>query len=99
MADELMDVVGDVVGRMIRRAARRGRAEVQRGATAGRQYLETRQKQRDLDHFWARLGKTAHHLVEAGEIDHPALRKAMDRIGTLEAELASGSLAPSDEPE
>lgn len=99
MADEFGDVLGDALLKMIRRVARQGRQQVRRGATVGRQYLETRQKQKDLDHFWARLGKTAHHLVEAGEIDHPALRKAMDRIRTLEEELASTDLARSEEAE
>ncbi len=55
----------------------RGRTELDRAARSGRDRLELRQLNKDLDHFWVRLGKTARRLVEAGEIDHPALRKAI----------------------
>ena len=59
-----------------------------RAAESGRSRLHERQLQKDLDHFWVRLGKTAFHLIEAGEIDHPALHKATNRIKSLEAELS-----------
>lgn len=99
MADEWADALGDALVHLMGRIARKGRASLGRAAEAGRVALETRQKQKDLEHFWARLGKTAHHLVEAGEIDHPALRKAMDRIEMLEEELAERGLAPDGAPE
>lgn len=99
MADEWADALGDALVTVMKRVVRRGRSSLGRAAEAGRVALETRQKQKDLEHFWARLGKTAHHLVEAGEIDHPALRKAMDRIQLLEEELAERGLAPPPVPE
>ena len=99
MADEWSDALGDALVDLMKRIARKGRRGFGRAAEAGRVALETRQKQKDLEHFWARQGKTAHHLVEAGEIDHPALRKAMDRIQVLEEELAERGLAPESEAE
>ncbi|MCB9678397.1 MAG: hypothetical protein H6737_25060 [Alphaproteobacteria bacterium] len=94
MADEPHDEstfepapLADALALLVKRALRRSRQELSRAADGQRRRLELRQKRRDLEHFWIRLGKTAHRLVEAGEIDHPALRKAMTRIAELEAEL------------
>jgi hypothetical protein len=84
---ELTPIVGELVQTAVRRLVARSRAEFGRAAHAGRQRLEIRQQRKDLDHFWKRLGKTAYHLVEAGEVDHPALRKAMGRIDDLDAAL------------
>jgi len=84
---ELTPIVGELVQTAVRRLVARSRAELGKAATAGRHRLEIRQQRKDLDHFWKRLGKTAYHLVEAGELDHPALRKAMGRIDDLEDAL------------
>ncbi|MEQ1504705.1 MAG: hypothetical protein ABMB14_20870 [Myxococcota bacterium] len=92
----LEPVLGDAVAAVIRRLVRRGRAELGRAARSGRSQLELRQAQKDLDHFWVRLGKTAFRLVEAGEIDHPALRKAIDRIDELESRIDGLRTAPDD---
>lgn len=75
----------------------RGRRGIGRAADRGRLRIEIRQLERDRDALWRRLGKTAHHLVEAGEIDHPAIRKAMARIAELDARI--GALqARAEEP-
>lgn len=100
----LEPLFGDLIGRVFKRLARRSRAEFDRAAQSGKLRLELRQAQRDLDHFWMRLGRTASRLVEAGELDHPALRKAMERIDVLEARidaLRGPAERPSDadEPE
>lgn len=84
---ELEPLFGDLLGKAVRRLVSRGRKEVERVAERSRHALELRQRQKDLDHFWQRLGKTAWRLVEAGEIDHPALRKAMERIDELEGKI------------
>ncbi len=86
-ARDLQPILGDLLGDAVRRLLRRGRTELSRAAEVSRTQLALRRQQADLAHFWARLGKTAYHLVQAGEIDHPALRKAMTRIDSLEAEI------------
>ncbi|MCB9669344.1 MAG: hypothetical protein H6736_01105 [Alphaproteobacteria bacterium] len=93
-------IVAEMLGAVVRRIVRRGRVEVERAAESSRRRLELRQLRKDRDHFWMRLGKTAQQLVLAGEIDHPALRKAMERIEAIEAELdrAAGG-APLATPE
>jgi hypothetical protein len=84
---DLEPLFGDVLGKAMRRLVSRGRKEIERVADRSRHRLELRQRQTDLDHFWMRLGKTASRLVEAGEIDHPSLRKAMERISELEGKI------------
>lgn len=95
---DLQPLLGDALARAVRRLMRRSRAELERAAQSGRARLELRQMNRDLDHFWIRLGKTAYHLVEAGELDHPALRKAMTRIDDLEASIDDHRVAPPAAP-
>lgn len=93
----LQELMGDVV----RRIVTRGRTEIEKAATRGRQRLEVRQLQKDRDAFYVRLGKTSYRLVESGEIDHPALRKAMKRIDELEhqlEELKKKGPMPDDAP-
>lgn len=93
-------LVAEMVGAVVRRLVRRGRVEVERAAVTGRRRLELRQLRRDRDHFYVRLGKTAQQLVLAGEIDHPALTKAMGRIEAIEAELdRAAGIAPLATPE
>ena len=92
--EDLQPLIGDLLTRAVRRLLGRGRSELGRAAKTGRSKLELRQLQKDLDHFWARLGKTSRRLVEAGEIDHPALRKAMDRIDELELQIDRLKSAP-----
>lgn len=94
-------LMADALEHLMRRIMRRGRAEVEKAAGSGRRRLELRQLRKDRDHFWIRLGKTAQQLVLAGEVDHPALRKAMERIDAIEAELDraadTGSLAAPEQ--
>lgn len=76
--------LGDMLGRMVRGVFDRGRNRLVQAATSGRTRLEIRQLQKDRDAFWIRLGKTAWRLSESGEIDHPAITKAMRRIDEIE---------------
>lgn len=79
--------IADLVTDLVRQVADRGRAAIGRRLRRTRDRLELRQLQRDRDHFWVRLGKTAFHLSEAGEIAHPALDRAIARIRELEAQI------------
>ena len=79
--------LADALTAIARRIAFRGRQELRRAASASRAALERRQAYRDLDQFWIRLGKTSYRLVEEGEVDHVELRRAMQRIDKLQAQL------------
>lgn len=94
--------IGDLVGQLMMRVARRGRDRLTRAADRGRHQLELRQARRDLDDFWVRLGRTSYRLVEAGELDHPALVKARERIDELQRRIAcleEGQTATPDDRE
>lgn len=82
-----LDPIGDAVTDLVRRLVDRGRRRLSRVASTGREQLELMQLRKDLDHFWSRLGKSAYRLVEAGELDHPALVRAKARIDELEARI------------
>lgn len=96
-AAELAPILGELVSGALRRLIEGGRTGLRTAAASGRRRLEQRQLERDLEHFWMRLGKTTYHLVEAGEIEHPALRKAMERIDELEARIAEARAASEDD--
>jgi hypothetical protein len=89
--------VADAIGMIVRRLMMRGKQRLDQAATSGRLRLEIRQAQKDRDQFWIRLGRTAYSLVQEGEVDHPALRKAMQRIDELESRIKELEAAPTDE--
>lgn len=71
--------------------------QVRRVADDGRLLIRIHGLQRDMDAFWVRLGKTAFRLAEAGEVDHPALTKAVERIMSIEAEIDRMRASLADE--
>lgn len=79
----LGDAVADLLGKILRR----GRVEVERAARKGRERLALRQMRSDRDRMYAKLGKEARQLLEAGELDHPGLRRGVERIRELEARI------------
>jgi hypothetical protein len=81
---ELAEVVGDLLGRLWRR----GRVEVEKAAKRGRERLTLRQLRTDRDRMYQKLGKEARHLLEGGELDHPGIRRGVERIRELEERIA-----------
>lgn len=88
----LADAVGELVGRLWRR----GRDEMGRAARRGRDLLSLRQMRADRDRMYMKLGKEARSLVEGGEVDHPGLRKGLERIVELEARILEAEDAMRD---
>lgn len=80
----LVDAVGDAMGRLWKR----GVEEAERAARGARERLNHRQLQADLERMYVKLGKETRHLVEAGEVDHPGLKRGVERVRELEARLA-----------
>jgi hypothetical protein len=85
-----------LLGTLVRQVADRGRARVGRQLRNTRHQLEVRQLKRDREHFWIRLGKTAYRLVEAGEIEHSALQKAIERIQAIDRQIEELEAQPED---
>ena len=79
----LRDMAVDLLGKLFRR----GRVEVEKAARKGRERLTLRQLRSDRDRMYQKLGKEARNLLEAGELDHPGIRKGVERIAELERRL------------
>ena len=75
--------LGELLGRFVNRA----KEEAERAARRGRDQLHLRQLRNDRDVMYQKLGKEARNLLEAGEIAHPGLLKAVERIEELERRL------------
>lgn len=79
----LADVLQDALRRLLGESQRR----LTRAADDGRVMLRVRQLQRDRDALWVRMGKTAYHLMDDGEIRHVSLDKVREKIDALDDEL------------
>lgn len=79
----LVETVGGIFGKMLKA----GLGEAERAARKGRDRLALRQMRNDRDRMYTKLGKEARQLLEAGELEHPGLRRGVERIRELEARL------------
>jgi polyhydroxyalkanoate synthesis regulator phasin len=79
----LRDAAVELLGKLFRR----GRVEVERAAKRGRERLTLRQLRTDRDRMYQKLGKETRNLLEAGEVEHPGLRRGVERIVELERKL------------
>lgn len=75
--------MGELLGKLLRR----GKVEVERATKWGRERLTLRQLRSDRDRMYQKLGKEARLLVEGGDLDHPGLRRGVERIKELEARI------------
>lgn len=97
--------VGDLLIEVLGKLWRRGRVEMERAAKKGKERITLRQLRSDRDRMYQKLGKEARALVEGGEVDHPGLRRGIERIKDLEARLLEAEDAirarggDPDEPE
>jgi hypothetical protein len=93
----------------VRKALTAGRDRVAQAANQGRNELERRRLQRDLEVFWSRLGRVTFHLNQAGEVSHPEITRTIAYIEDLERRLqglgdqenapaAPGTLATEEPP-
>lgn len=87
---------GDGMGDLVEKLLRRGRVEVEKAARKGRELLTLRQMRADRDRMYVKLGKEARNLLEGGEIDHPGLRRGIERIAELEARIREAEDALRD---
>jgi hypothetical protein len=80
--------LGEALGNVMRLMLERGQSRVERAAADGRTRLELRQLRRDRDAMYRKLGREVRLLLEAGEIDHPGIRRGVERITLLDEKLA-----------
>ncbi len=79
----LLETVGGLMGKLWKR----GLGEAERAARRGRDRLALRQLRSDRDRMYQKLGKEARHLLEGGEIDHPGIRRGVERVRDVEAKI------------
>ncbi len=81
----------------------KARAAVEHAAEKAKEEVAEFQTRRELGQVQQELGTIAFGLVEAGELDHPALAEPAARIRELNARLAAGGAEPEtgtdEEPE
>ena len=77
----------DVLQDAVRRLVVEGRERILRAADDSRTVMRVRTLQRERDAVLLRMGRTAWRLAQAGEVDHPALLKAMAHVDELEARI------------
>jgi len=100
-------VLGQAMFDLARVLLRKGRVEARKAASTGRLRLDLRQLLKDRDAMYTKLGRELRHLVEGGELDHPGLKRGVERIGELDRriddlkrELAlAGEAEPDSDPE
>jgi ATP-dependent DNA ligase len=65
-------------------------------ATRAREGIEDLQTRQELSRAYSDLGRTTVELVEKGEVSHPELAAAAEKIKSLKAELEAQSAAESE---
>ena len=95
-------VITDALDRIVGVLRVRGRAAAERGARSARRRMDLYQARRDLDKLYQKLGREVIRLVEAGEVNHPGLKKGVERVRKqeaaveLSAEIARAAPAEDD---
>ena len=72
---------------LLARILTRGRAEASKAAKKGRDMLHLRQMRLDRDRMYQKLGKEARLLLEGGELAHPGIARAVERIKEVEIRI------------
>lgn len=88
MPQEPPDKTVERLNAAVQAALERGRTGVRTATRGGRNAVQRYQLEAELDSFWARLGKLAYQLSESGDITHPGVDQAIERIRELEAKIA-----------
>jgi hypothetical protein len=69
----------------------KAKAAAEQATTMAKEGAHELQLKRDLSGEFSALGKLAFELYEAGDLTHPKLEEKVERIRSLQAELARGN--------
>lgn len=94
--------ISDALASVVRMVFERGQSRAGALAADGRGRLELRQLRKDRDVMYQKLGREVRRLLEAGEIDHPGVRRGVERIEGIESRIATvaarhGAMVPASE--
>ena len=67
----------------------RGKEEVRRLARDSKKQLELRSLKKDKHKMYEKIGREVERLIESGDIDHPGLRRGIERIHLLDKKIDS----------
>jgi hypothetical protein len=81
------DKAGESLGDLMGRFFSKGKTELEKVARKGRDHIHIRQLKNDRDKLYQKLGREARNLLDAGEIKHPGLEVAIERILELEKRI------------
>lgn len=95
----VMEPISRVVSNAVIALARLSRTHLGRQASVAKTQLEKRQLKADRQVMWSKLGREVCALVDAGEVVHPGLVRGVERIRSLEAKIATGSLEDGNDAE
>lgn len=79
--------IGDALANVMRMVFERGQNRAGALAADGRGRLELRQLKKDRDAMYRKLGREVRRLQEGGEIEHPGIRRGVERIEALELRI------------
>ncbi len=79
-----LQALGDGLGVLLDRS----RGEIETVARTGKARYDLLQAQRDRDTLFRKLGREVYHMSQEGELDHPQLRHAIERLHDAHARIA-----------
>ena len=82
-------VFGEALGGLLRVVFQRGKVEMERAAAEGRMRLELHQLRKDRTAMYAKLGREVRALHEGGELSHPGIARAVERIQELDGKISA----------
>ena len=76
----------------------KAKAAAEQAAAKAKEGVEDVQAKRELSQAYGDLGKTAFELIESGDVSHPGLQAAADRVRAAAAKVADdgGAAAPAE---
>lgn len=92
--DSTQEPIGDALASVMRMVFERGQSRAGALAADGRGRLELRQLKKDRDAMYRKLGREVRRLLEAGEIDHPGIRRGVERIVGVEDRIETMTARP-----
>ena len=81
------EMIADLAKNLLSAVRRRCAAQVQRLATDGRKKLELHSLKKDKHKMYEKIGREVERLIESGDVDHPGLRRGIERIHQLDEKI------------
>ena len=84
---EESEMISDLAKGLLSAVRRKCTDEFQRFARDGRKQLELHSLKKDKHKMYEKIGREVERLIESGDVDHPGLRRGIERIQQLENKI------------